>query len=129
MRALLVSLFGVFPACALCFFVLPGSVFAIGGFLESGDLEFLWMFLWSIGAAIGTFALFFSIERRPGPLRMIGLALGIGAMFALDGFSIAGNSLWKWVFIGPVATAVLLIVEGVVMLRSDDGAADEHWLM
>ena len=129
MRALLISLFGVFPACALCFFVLPGSVFAIAEFLENGGFEFLWISVWGIGAAIGTFALFFSIERSPGPLRMVGLALGIGAMFALDGFSIAGGGLWKWIFIGPVVVAVLLIVEGVLIRRSDDGAADEHWSM
>lgn len=129
MRALFVSVLGVFPACALCFFVLPGSVFAVGEFLRSGDLEFLWMFVWSICAAIGTFALFFSIERPPGPLRMVGLALGVGAMFALDGFSIVSSGLWRWVFIGPVVVAVLLIVEGLATLRAGDGAAEDHWSM
>ena len=82
--------------------------------------------LLAIFAVIGTFALFFSIESPPGPVRIVGLICGIIAMYGLGGFSYIGSSLWSLFFIGPVAIAVFLIIEGVTTLNAKSDEPD-HW--
>lgn len=120
------TVLGVFPACALCYFVLPASIFLIGDYLDSGDLNALIDFPLAIFAVIGTFALFFSIESPPGPVRIAGLVCGIIAMYGLDGFSYIGPSFWSLFFIGPVVIAVFLMIEGVNKLTTKKDEPD-HW--
>lgn len=126
MRNLAVTVLGVFPACALCYFVLPASIFLIGDYLDTGDMDNLLNMLLTIFAVIGTFALFFSIDSPPGPVRIAGLVCGIIAMFGLDGFSYVGPSPWSLFFIGPVGVAVFLIIEGVNALNTKTDEPD-HW--
>ncbi len=83
--------------------------------------------LLAIFAVIGTFALFFSIDSPSGPVRIVGLICGIIAMYGLGGFSYIGPSLWSFFFIGPVAIAVFLIIEGVNTLNAKSDEPD-HWL-
>lgn len=120
------TVLGVFPACALCYFVLPASIFLIGNYLDSGDLNLLLTVALAIFAVIGTFALFFSIDSPPGPVRIAGLICGIIAMYGLEGFSYVGPSLWSFFFIGPVVVAVYLIIEGVNKLTAKTDEPD-HW--
>jgi len=120
MRNLFVTVLGVIPACSLCFFVLPTSIYAIGEYFEKGESVTLLMILWCVLAVFGTFALFFSIESAPGPVRMLGLSFGIAAMYGLGGFDYIGPSLWSLFFVGPVAIAVFLIVEGLYSLTAND---------
>ena len=117
---------GVFPACALCYFVLPASIFLIGDYLDSGDMNVLLKISLAIFAVIGTFALFYSIDSPPGPIRMAGLVCGLIAMYGLGGFSYIGLSLWSLFFIGPVVVAVFLIIEGVNKLTTKTDEPD-HW--
>ena len=125
MRNLLILVFGVIPACSLCFFVLPVSVQLIGEYLDHGDPETLLMILWCAMAVFGTFALVFSLARAPGPVRMVGLACGITAMYTLDGFYFVGPSLWSYFFVGPVVTAMYLIGEGLFANASDDNRPND----
>lgn len=127
MRNLFVTILGVIPASFLCLFVLPGLLYAIGDYSNNGDSALLITILYCVLAVFGTFALFFSIDKPPGPLRMVGLACGIVAMYGLDGLIFLDASLWGLFFIGPVVIAILLIVEGVYTLSSEDDESD-HWM-
>jgi len=127
MRNLSVTVIGVIPACSLCFFVLPVLVNAIGEYLDNGESGILLMILYCVLAVFGTFALFFSIERPPGPVRMVGLACGVAAMYGLGGFELVGPSLWSIFFIGPVVIAIFLIVEGVYTLSTEENDSD-YWM-
>ena len=120
------TVLGVFPACALCYIVLPASIYLIGDYLDTGDIGILCNFLLAVFAVIGTFALFFSIDSPPGLVRMGGLVCGIIAMYGLGGFSYVGPSLWSLFLIGPVAVAVYLIIEGVNTLNAKTDEPD-HW--
>jgi len=126
MRSSFVTIFGVFPAFSLCFFVLPGLIAAIGEYLEKGESGTLLIIGWCVLAAVGTFALFFSIERTPGPVGMVGLICGIAAMYGLDGFSYIGPSLWSLFFVGPVVVAIFLIIEGLSTNASEVDETD-YW--
>ena len=55
---------------------------------------------------------------------MLGLSFGIAAMYGLGGFDYVGPSLWSLFFIGPVATAVFLIVEGLYALSANDNESE-----
>ena len=124
MRNLFVTVFGVIPACSLCFFILPTTIYSIGEYLDKGESGTLLMIAWCLFAVFGTFALFFSIEAAPGPVRIAGLVCGIAAMVGLGGFDYMGPSFWSLFFIGPVAIAVYLIAEGVYAHFSEDDDPD-----
>lgn len=126
MRGLAVTVFGVLPASALCFFVLPASIYFVGEYFDNGEAGILVTIVWSVFAVIGTFALFFSIDSPPGPVRIVGLCCGVVAMYGLDGFSQIGPSAWSLFFIGPVVTAIFLIIEGLHSISTGDGAPD-YW--
>ena len=127
MRNLSVTVLGVIPAFSLCYFILPISIYAVGEYLDTGESGILLMFLWCVLAVFGTFALFFSIESAPGPVRMVGLACGIAAMYGLDGFNYIGPSLWSLFFIGPIVIAIFLIFEGLYAI-STTGDDSDDWM-
>ena len=127
MRNLFITLFGVIPAFSLCYFILPISIFAFGEYLDTGELGVFAMFFWCVLAVFGTFALFFSIENVAGPVRMVGLACGIAAMYGLGGFDYIGPSLWSLFFVGPLVTATFLIFEGLFGSSGEDDDS-EYWM-
>lgn len=128
MRRLVVTVVGVFPAFALCFFLLPASIAVVGEYVDTGDRGRLIDLVWCFFGIIGTFALFFSIEKAPGPIKMTGLVMGIAAMWGLDGFSIVSSGPWNFFFYGPVVVAVLLIIEGLHTLYKGANEPD-RWSM
>ena len=124
MRKIVVSIFGVVPASILCFFVLPLSVGAVGEYVDTNDPEALTIIFVCISALIGTTALFFSVERTPNPIIMIGLVFGIVAIFGSGGLSFSSGP-WKLFFVGPVIVASFLILEGLVTPSNERRNYDE----
>lgn len=118
MRQAAVSFFGAFPAAVLCMPLLGVLIGSVGEYVESGNLESLLLSFWCVFGLIGTVALFFSIEAKPKPITMIGLGLGIAAVVGGGGLSLS-PSIWKWLIVAPMITAIVLILEGLFAPSTD----------
>ena len=114
LRSILVSVFGVLPAAALCYFVLPLLVMYLGEFGEAELQENAIGVAVCVRALFGTVALVMSTKRPPNAITMLGLASGIAAAIGSGGLSFASGVWRAYFFVSPTIVAVILIVEGLV---------------
>ena len=115
MRQVIVSLFGFIPAFCLCILLVGALVGALDDYLHTSDRGILVTVFWCISGLIGTIALFFSIDDKPGPITVLGLGFGIATILA-TGMLSAASGAWKWIFVAPMVVASGLIVEGLIAL-------------
>lgn len=119
LRNALVAVFGVIPAAALCYFVLPLSVMYLGEFAEAQSKESALGIAVCAGALIGIIALVYSVKDPPNRIAIVGLVCGIAAVIGSGGLSFS-SGIWRvYFFLSPVIVAVLLILEGLVQPRRE----------
>jgi len=124
-RQVIVSLFGFFPALCLCILLMGAMVGALDDYLHTSDHGILTTVFWCISGLIGTIALFFSIDDKPGPITMLGLGLGIATILA-TGMLSATSGAWILVFVVPMAVASYLIIEGLIAFSKGNRTLEDQ---
>ena len=124
MRQVFISLFGVVPALALCFLILPTMIGALGEYLGTNDAVHLYIILWGTCGIVGAVALFFSVGGPPNLVTMFGLGVGIVGILGSGGLSLEAG-VWGLLFWGPTIVAGYLIVEGIAAPLDNDQTYDE----
>jgi len=119
LRNVLVSVFGVLPAAALCYFVLPLFVMYLGEFEQGQSQDSAIGIAICVGALIGTIALVFSVKSPPNRITIVGLVCGIAAVIGSGGLSFASGLWTAYFFASPMIAAVILIVEGIASPRRE----------
>ena len=125
MRQVIVSLFGFFPALCLCILLMGAMVGALDDYLHTSDHGILTTVFWCISGLIGTIALFYSIDDKPGPITMLGLGLGIATILA-TGMLSATSGAWILVFVVPMAVASYLIIEGLIAFSKGNRTLEDQ---
>jgi len=70
----------------------------------------------TVPLTIAVMSRFFGVHERLGPLRIIGLAVGLGGVIALVGFSSLSGPL-AWTGVGCVAVATLCYATGALIIQ------------